>query len=48
LRDCVSGRELCERDFDSDVDIAGRLDAHPVVPERLRTDVPHRFADRSH
>lgn len=44
VQDCVSGRELRERGYDVDVDIATRLDAHPVVPQRCRDDPHHRFA----
>jgi 2-phosphosulfolactate phosphatase len=32
LRGCVSGRELTERGFGSDVDVAAQLDASRVVP----------------
>jgi 2-phosphosulfolactate phosphatase len=44
VRDCVSGRELRARGFDSDVEIAVRLDAHAVVPERVAADPARRFA----
>jgi 2-phosphosulfolactate phosphatase len=47
LQDCVSGRELRERGFGTDVEIATRLDAHAVVPERVRSDPHHQFARRS-
>lgn len=47
LQECVSGRELVERGYAADVDIAAFLDAHTVVPERRRDDPPHRFANGS-
>jgi phosphosulfolactate phosphohydrolase-like enzyme len=47
VRECVSGRELRERGYGADVDIAVRLDAHTVVPERCRDDPHHRFAHGS-
>jgi 2-phosphosulfolactate phosphatase len=43
LQGCVSGRELRERGFDADVDLATQVDAHAVVPERALGDPPHRF-----
>jgi 2-phosphosulfolactate phosphatase len=47
VEECVSGRELCGRGFRTDVDIATRLDSHDVVPQRHRSDPPHRFAGGS-
>lgn len=47
VNDCVSGRELRERGYDTDVEIAAQLDAHAVVPERVRDDPHHQFARRS-
>jgi 2-phosphosulfolactate phosphatase len=32
MRDCVSGRELMDRGFSADVDVAAELDASDVVP----------------
>lgn len=47
LQECVSGRELRERGFEADVEIAARIDAHAVVPERAFDDPPHQFAHRN-
>ncbi len=47
LQGCVSGRELRERGFHEDVEIATQLDAHAVVPERALGDPLHRFATHS-
>ncbi len=47
LTGCVSGRELVERGFATDVALAAQLDARAVVPERSIGDPAKRFAHRA-